>query len=64
MPTYNYKCSSCNSEAKQIRKVDDRENTGVCPMCGKNTLVDVPFTSGESNGIIFRGKWFKNTGGY
>jgi len=36
MPTYNYHCSSCNTDWDQFLKISDRMNPVIspCPHCG------------------------------
>lgn len=60
MPTYNYNCQHCANSFTAMKKVDER-GTAECPKC-KNIA---PKTDKlEASGLSFKGKWFKNTGGY
>ncbi|MBI5403682.1 MAG: zinc ribbon domain-containing protein [Ignavibacteriae bacterium] len=54
MPTYDYKCESCNHEFEIMQSIKDDPLT-KCPECGKNKLKKV--ISGGA-GLIFKGSGF------
>jgi putative FmdB family regulatory protein len=54
MPTYNYRCDSCDHELEAFHKMSD-DPLKKCPECGKNKLVRVP--SGGI-GLAFKGSGF------
>ena len=57
MPTYEYRCNTCQAHQELQRKVDDRDDELLC-VCGKNmtrTISAVP--------IRFNGGGFYSTGG-
>lgn len=37
MPTYDYKCESCEAELELMQSIK-QEPTKTCPTCGKETL--------------------------
>lgn len=41
MPTYDYKCDSCNHELNDIRQSFNEDALTVCPQCGQNALYRV-----------------------
>lgn len=54
MPTYEYRCESCNHEFEIMQSIKDDALT-KCPSCGKNKLKKV--ISGGA-GLIFKGTGF------
>jgi putative FmdB family regulatory protein len=54
MPTYEYKCESCNHEFEVMQSMKD-EPLKKCPNCGKNKLKKL--VSGGA-GLIFKGSGF------
>lgn len=54
MPTYDYKCDSCNHEFEIMQSIKDDPLT-KCPECGRNKLKKV--ISGGA-GLIFKGSGF------
>ena len=60
MPTYSYKCESCDHQFDQVQKITD-DPLKQCPKCDAHDLSKVISVGG---GIHFKGKgWFKS-GGY
>ena len=57
MPTYEYKCTSCNTMHDIVQKINDPEQT-VCPKCGEPTLVK---QISRSVHIQFTGSGFYST---
>jgi putative FmdB family regulatory protein len=57
MPTYDYRCKSCEHEFELFQKMSD----GVkrkCPECGKNTLERL---IGTGAAVLFKGSGFYET---
>lgn len=49
MPTYSYKCESCQHEFESFQKIADRDTptqTG-CPSCQANTVIRTPGIGGH-----------------
>ena len=60
MPTYNYKCITCNNEFEIKQKISE-EPLVYCEECGQPTLEKVIYPSV----VIYKGNnWFKNSGVY
>ena len=63
MPTYSYKCNSCEHQFDVMQGIND-ERLKTCPECNKDKLERL---IGAGAGIIFKGTGFyqtdyKNTG--
>lgn len=58
MPTYDYKCSSCDAESFEFFQSITSDHLKMCPDCGKNTLVRL---IGGGSGMIFKGSGFYKT---
>lgn len=44
MPVYTFACPVCHYREDHIRRVDERNNPALCPICAANhDLVSVPF---------------------
>jgi putative FmdB family regulatory protein len=54
MPTYSYRCKSCEHHFEEWQKISD-DPLVTCPSCGKNGLVRV---IGGGAGLIFKGSGF------
>jgi|WetSurMetagenome_2_1015567.scaffolds.fasta_scaffold06111_4 putative FmdB family regulatory protein len=54
MPTYDYKCNSCNYTFEALQSIKDEPLT-KCPKCGKKTLKKL-ISSGA--GFILKGSGF------
>jgi putative FmdB family regulatory protein len=57
MPTYEYKCDSCDYEFERFQSIKARP-LRKCPKCGRNTLSRL---IGIGAGIIFKGSGFYET---
>ena len=57
MPTYEYKCGSCEYEFEQYQSIKARP-LRKCPKCGRSTLNRL---IGTGAGIIFKGSGFYET---
>jgi putative FmdB family regulatory protein len=57
MPTYEYKCGSCDYEFEQFQSIKARP-LRKCPQCGRNALNRL---IGTGAGIIFKGSGFYET---
>lgn len=58
MPTYSYKCTSCDYEFNQFHAMS-AEPVSVCPQDGCNGTVERLWGSGS--GILFKGTGFYET---
>jgi putative FmdB family regulatory protein len=38
MPTYDYKCKTCDLKMSVIRKIDEKERTPLCANCVKDLV--------------------------
>jgi putative FmdB family regulatory protein len=38
MPTYDYKCKTCELKMSVIRKIEDKERTPLCANCVKDLV--------------------------
>ena len=49
MPTYSYKCESCEHEFESLQKMNDRDNPTQesCPACGKLSVIRTPGIGGH-----------------
>lgn len=66
MPTYSVKCPNCGSRSSFVSKIENRDLTPVCPMCGTITerSLDTPMIQAQTisgliqdgNGNLFEGK--------
>ncbi len=54
MPTYHYRCKSCNYEFEEMQKISE-EPLKICPSCKKGSLVRI---IGGGMGLVFRGSGF------
>lgn len=54
MPTYEYRCESCQQTTEELQKINDAP-LKVCPSCKKETLKRT-FSAGA--GLAFQGKGF------
>lgn len=54
MPTYEYKCTSCDHRLETMQSMKDAPLT-TCPSCGKETLTRLISAGG---GMIFKGTGF------
>lgn len=55
MPTYSVKCPNCGSRSSFFSKIENRNLTPVCPMCGTTTerMLDTPMVQAQTiSGII------------
>lgn len=62
MPMYEYECEKCHKEKDIIVKWDDADKPQECD-CEEGALMfrkDTIFAPGHQ----FRGRWYKNSGGY
>ena len=57
MPTYDYRCNSCNVEFELFQSMKDKPKK-KCPECGKLTLERL---IGTGAGVIFKGSGFYET---
>jgi putative FmdB family regulatory protein len=57
MPTYEYKCDSCEHELEEFQSIMDKP-LKKCPQCGKNQLRRLISGGG---GIVFKGSGFYQT---
>lgn len=57
MPTYEYRCSSCQHEMEALQPITAKP-LRKCPECGKNTLQRL---IGTGVGVIFKGGGFYQT---
>jgi putative FmdB family regulatory protein len=53
MPTYDYKCSSCNHIFEYFQSMND-DPLSICPECGE----EVKRMIGGGAGLIFKGSGF------
>ena len=53
MPTYDFKCSSCEHMLEEIHPMSSAPDTIKCPECGKKMKRQI----GSGVGIIFKGSW-------
>jgi putative FmdB family regulatory protein len=60
LPTYSYKCKSCDHQFDQFQKITADPLT-TCPECKQEELTKVITASG---GVHFKGKGWYNSGGY
>jgi putative FmdB family regulatory protein len=56
LPTYQYKCSSCQEELEVFQKITDEKLT-TCPACNNETLDRVVAGGGF---ILKGGGWYKD----
>jgi putative FmdB family regulatory protein len=54
MPTYHYRCKSCEHEFEEFQKMSD-EVLKFCPKCKKHSLVRI---IGGGAGVVFKGSGF------
>ncbi len=54
MPTYDYKCNSCQHRFEILQSMND-EILKLCPKCKKN---DLERLIGAGSGLIFKGSGF------
>jgi putative FmdB family regulatory protein len=54
MPTYHYRCKSCQYEFDELQKISESRLV-VCPQCHKNSLSRI---IGSGAGIVFKGSGF------
>ena len=54
MPTYLYRCKSCQHEFEEFQRMSD-DALKICPACTKHTLVRL-FAGGTS--LVFKGSGF------
>jgi len=54
MPTYHYRCKSCNYEFEEMQKITE-EPLKICPSCKKSSLVRI---IGGGMGLVFKGSGF------
>lgn len=54
MPTYDYRCQSCNHELEAFQSMSDPALT-LCPECGEDKLKR---SIGGGMGVIFKGSGF------
>jgi putative FmdB family regulatory protein len=49
MPTYSYKCESCDHEFESLQKMNDRDNPTQepCPACSKSAIIRTPGIGGH-----------------
>jgi putative FmdB family regulatory protein len=57
MPTYDYRCKSCEHEFELFQNMSDRVKR-KCPECGKNTLERL---IGTGAAVLFKGSGFYET---
>ena len=57
MPTYTYRCKSCEQEFDQLQRIKD-PLLKKCPSCGKETLIRL---IGGGGGLVFKGSGFYKT---
>ena len=56
MPTYDYKCNTCNLHMVVIRTLTEKERTPVCPNDGASLVREY-----TAPGVAFKGKgWGKD----
>lgn len=61
MPTYNYKCTSCNTIKEFTHKIYDDKPICTNKCCLKDSLVKIP----NAVNVIYKGAgWFKKDGKY
>ena len=53
MPTYDYKCNSCNHIFEHFQSMND-DHLNLCPECGS----EVRRMIGGGSGLIFKGSGF------
>ncbi|MSP64582.1 MAG: zinc ribbon domain-containing protein, partial [Bacteroidetes bacterium] len=54
MPTYDYKCNSCDYLFEELQSMKD-EPLKICPKCNKESLQRL---IGAGSGMIFKGSGF------
>lgn len=54
MPTYHYRCKSCQHEFEEFQSITEASLT-VCPVCHKDTVVR---NIGGGAGLVFKGSGF------
>ncbi len=54
MPTYDYKCNSCDYLFEELQSMKD-EPLKICPKCNKESLQKL---IGAGSGMIFKGSGF------
>ncbi|MFZ0390627.1 MAG: zinc ribbon domain-containing protein [Calditrichia bacterium] len=54
MPTYLYKCRSCNYEFERFSSISSYSKELACPVCGK--VAEITISGGS--GLIFKGSGF------
>ena len=59
MPTYEYKCNSCEHEWEENQKISD-EAIKICPECDKESAKRLI----SLNGFVLKGSGWFNSGGY
>ena len=57
MPTYDYRCTSCNYTWEVFQSIKDKKIT-TCPKCQKETAERL---ISKGNGVIFKGSGFYET---
>jgi putative FmdB family regulatory protein len=57
MPTYEYRCTSCEHQFEQFQSMKDKP-LRKCPQCGKNALERL---IGTGAAVIFKGSGFYQT---
>lgn len=61
MPLYDFRCNNCNSEVEKRVSISESERTDIkCDNCNSGKLVKLV----GAPGVVYNGKWFKNSGGY
>lgn len=57
MPIYDFKCSTCNHTHEVVCKIDERNDTKVCPKCGEDSRMVI--TSNDTGFILKGDNWDK-----